>query len=87
MTDRLDIPNPTWMSQANCKDLPTSWFFPKFKRGGNVKENRFVYDEEVERAKEVCALCVVKEECLTHALLYSEYGIWGGLTADERREL
>ncbi|GAB3219306.1 hypothetical protein GCM10027447_01860 [Glycomyces halotolerans] len=39
-------------------------------------------------AKRVCALCPVKDDCLDVALTYGEdYGIWGGLTAAERRDL
>jgi WhiB family redox-sensing transcriptional regulator len=39
-------------------------------------------------AKAVCARCPVREDCLDHALETGEqFGIWGGLTADERREI
>lgn len=37
-------------------------------------------------AKQVCAGCPVLTECREHALLQPEpYGVWGGLTAAERR--
>ena len=40
------------------------------------------------RAKAVCASCPVRVECLEHAIAVDErYGIWGGLTQDERRLL
>ncbi|WP_460539221.1 WhiB family transcriptional regulator [Glycomyces halotolerans] len=39
-------------------------------------------------AKRICAACEVKDDCLDVALKYGEdYGIWGGLTAVERRGL
>jgi WhiB family redox-sensing transcriptional regulator len=39
-----------------------------------------------EAAKRVCARCPVMVECREHALLQPEpYGVWGGLTAAERR--
>lgn len=39
-------------------------------------------------AKKVCARCPVKQACGDHALLQDEYdGLWGGLTADERKQL
>lgn len=39
-------------------------------------------------AKRVCASCPVRTDCLAVALTYGEdFGIWGGLTAAERRAL
>jgi len=38
------------------------------------------------RAKLVCASCPVRDQCLDHAIAVDErYGVWGGLTHDERR--
>jgi WhiB family redox-sensing transcriptional regulator len=43
---------------------------------------------EMRMAKALCAECPVKAECLTYALAANEqYGIWGGLTANERGRL
>ena len=75
------------MDQASCKELPNSWFFLKQRTGGST-ETRAIhkkkYEDNVERAKKVCSDCAVKQECLTHALDYAEYGIWGGTTEYER---
>ena len=39
-------------------------------------------------AKRICANCEVRDECLTWAINHNEaWGIWGGLTALERRKL
>ena len=38
-------------------------------------------------AKKVCKQCPVKEACLEHALKKHEYGIWGGLSEQERKNL
>lgn len=39
-------------------------------------------------AKRVCAVCPVVDECLDDALSRNEqFGVWGGLTPDERRRL
>jgi len=39
-------------------------------------------------AKAVCASCPVIAQCRAHALAAQEpYGIWGGLTEDERLEI
>ncbi|PSK52427.1 Transcriptional regulator WhiD [Streptomyces sp. 111WW2] len=41
-----------------------------------------------EEAKRICALCPVRPACLDYALKAREpYGVWGGLTADERTAL
>jgi len=46
----------------------------------------------IREAKAVCATCIVRPSCLAEALKYSTtqlecYGIWGGLTWKERRQL
>jgi WhiB family redox-sensing transcriptional regulator len=64
-----------WKSKANCAGVEPDLFFPE--RGTSTKE-----------AKEVCKGCVVKEECLEFALTNGErFGIWGGLSERERRQL
>ena len=36
-------------------------------------------------AKEICLACPVLQQCRSHALAVREpYGVWGGLTEDER---
>jgi WhiB family redox-sensing transcriptional regulator len=40
------------------------------------------------RAKSICRVCPVIAQCLRHALRADEpYGVWGGRSAAERREL
>jgi WhiB family redox-sensing transcriptional regulator len=40
------------------------------------------------RAKEICAECPVQIECRNYALeIREQYGIWGGMTENERRLL
>lgn len=52
-------------------------FFPE--RGGGV---------DSQEAKKVCGECPVSEECLDYALHVNDgFGIYGGLTATERRRL
>lgn len=44
--------------------------------------------EPCKTAKELCQTCEVRTQCLSHALtLPEEFGVWGGLSASERREL
>ena len=43
---------------------------------------------EIRMAKMLCERCPVKSECLTYAVTAGEiYGIWGGLTANERSRM
>lgn len=40
----------------------------------------------IEKAKRICAVCPIRIECLEWALPQSDLvGVWGGLTAKERR--
>ena len=65
----------TWQDFALCAETDPDAFFPE--KGGSTRE-----------AKRVCAACPVADECLTHALEHDErFGIWGGLSEMERREL
>jgi len=42
--------------------------------------------DEVAAAKEVCASCLVRRQCLQFALATRQaHGVWGGTTEEERR--
>lgn len=46
------------------------------------------HTSQIARARQVCASCPVQGSCLQFALRTGEdHGIWGGLTAGERRRL
>ena len=64
---------------ATSTSTPTL-FFPAAESGP-------ARDAQVAAAKAVCARCPVRAECLTEALLRIPYGIAGGLTEHERRQL
>lgn len=72
------LPNAlTWAAKAACQTYELSLFFTESKTG-------------VDLAKRVCRRCPVSEKCLDMALRAedgSRYGIYGGLTADERTQL
>lgn len=70
----------TWMGQAACRATQTE-FFPA---GGSGVPNRVVYAE----AKKVCGGCPVRSDCLDYAMRTDQqFGVWGGLTPGERRDL
>ena len=64
-----------WQEMALCAQTDPEAFFPE--KGGSTRE-----------AKNVCAMCEVRQECLEYALANDErFGIWGGLSERERRKL
>lgn len=71
-----------WQYQGACRDLDTEQFFhPEGERGGTRKRRD-------DAAKAICAQCPVINQCREYALAAQEpYGVWGGLSAEERREI
>ncbi|HVF54105.1 MAG TPA: WhiB family transcriptional regulator [Actinomycetota bacterium] len=67
--------NQEWQDQAACRTIPVELFFPPA-------------EQEADLAKTVCEHCTVKDPCLEFAIAAGErFGIWGGLTSQERRSL
>jgi len=84
-TSRLPKPVATnweWQYEGACRSLPTEMFFhPDGERGPRRKARE-------NAAKAVCASCPVIAACRAHALAAQEpYGIWGGLTEEERLDI
>jgi WhiB family redox-sensing transcriptional regulator len=64
-----------WTLRAACRGEPLSFFFPE--PYGNHR-----------LAKGICAVCPVRQECLSTALTRPEpFGYWGGATESERRRM
>lgn len=64
-----------WRDNAACANTDPDAFFPQKSRSGND-------------AKRVCATCPVREQCLQWALENNmRFGIWGGMTDNERRRI
>lgn len=77
--DAEDLGGP-WHAGAACRRDEAGLFFAPSKE---PTASRLAREEA---AKRVCARCPVLLECREHALLQPEpYGVWGGLTAAERR--
>jgi WhiB family transcriptional regulator, redox-sensing transcriptional regulator len=69
-----------WKEQAACRDADPDLFFP-ISAGVRAQA-------DASHARKICRPCPVRSACLQYALVTGQaYGIWGGLTADERRLL
>ena len=65
----------SWALRGLCSAADPEFFFPP--RGDPAAE-----------ARQICARCPVRTECLEYALAAGEeFGVWGGLDADERKNL
>ncbi|MGF1662517.1 MAG: WhiB family transcriptional regulator [Kineosporiaceae bacterium] len=66
--------NEDWPTQAVCRE--------------DHPDALFVQGAAQQQAKIVCFRCPVRAECLAHALdTRTEFGVWGGMTERERRQL
>ena len=71
-----------WQYEGSCRELPAEMFFHPDGERGPRRRNR------ENAAKAVCASCPVIQACRAHALAVQEpYGIWGGLSEDDRAVL
>lgn len=87
MAEISRLPGPVadlwdWQFAGSCRDAdPTLFFHPEGERGP-ARRNRD------EAARAVCRSCPVMQQCREHALAVREpYGVWGGLTEDDRERI
>lgn len=68
-------PPDMWQDRAACHGIDPDIFFP-------------TSEEEAGPALAYCGGCLIKVDCLAWALKNGErYGVWGGLTEQQRRRL
>ncbi|MBN9739388.1 MULTISPECIES: WhiB family transcriptional regulator [unclassified Pseudonocardia] len=87
MTHTQRLPPPVsetwdWQRLGACRGMDVqSFFHPPGERGAAARERE-------RNAKQICAGCQVRPECLQHALRIEEpYGTWGGVGERERWEI
>lgn len=67
-----------WAARGACRHSDPELFFPVAARGPALRQ--------LAKAKNVCARCPVRVECLEYALQTGQrFGVWGGASAEERR--
>lgn len=65
----------TWHARAACRGEPAARFYPQPHEGALD-------------ARVLCDVCPVRSECLDYAMARPEpMGVWGGLSAEQRRDL
>jgi WhiB family redox-sensing transcriptional regulator len=70
-----------WRHRAACRDADPEIFFPVAESGPALARAQA-------EALDYCAVCPVRAECLAYALdSGEEFGVWGGMTAEQRRDL
>jgi WhiB family redox-sensing transcriptional regulator len=70
----------SWYHDAACQSEDPELFFPIGTNGPALLQ--------LMDAKRICARCPVQSECLRWAIVTGmEYGVWGGMSEDERRAL
>ena len=68
-----------WQLEGACREADSTLFFHPEGERGPARRNRDA------AAQAVCSGCPVMEQCRKHALTVREpYGVWGGLTEDDR---
>lgn len=78
MTIRELLERPDWMQDAACRGLNPNLFFPKYPGDMSI----------VPYARQVCASCPVRQQCLDTAIANGEpFGVFGGHTVKERRQI
>ena len=71
-----------WQAQAACRGRDTADFYHPDNERGPSRSRR------ERNAKQVCSGCPVVRQCLRWALSAREpYGVWGGLSTEERELL
>jgi WhiB family redox-sensing transcriptional regulator len=73
----IGLLRPRWMRSAACQGQGFDAWFPTDEVG-----------EEADYARQVCAGCRVRPECLDYALVAGiRHGLWGGLSGRQRAAL
>lgn len=69
-----------WMEDAACLDIELQVFYPRSHKIGRPLD--------VSEAKAICLTCPVKKTCLAFSIAHNiPYGVWGGWSWTERKNL
>ena len=68
----MKMQKPDW-SKANCVGTDTESFFPE-------------PGDSMQAPLKVCSRCAIVNECFSYAIHHERHGIWGGSSANERKD-
>lgn len=75
------------MERAKCIGMSQEIFFGK-EYHGRQRHRPTLTSVDIRRAKAICAVCPVLQDCFNFAMEHEEeYGVWGGTTHRERERL
>jgi hypothetical protein len=66
-------------TSATCNQIGLEFFFPEERGSGHNPEERL--------AKKFCSECPVLNECAEWGILHEVYGVWGGLSPQDRNSI
>jgi WhiB family redox-sensing transcriptional regulator len=82
MTKYYSVVSELWRDKASCKEVGVDIFFAETEQRTREQINKSKI------AKAMCSQCKVQAECLSYALNNKiDYGIWGGFTSRERKNI
>ena len=70
-----DLGPQPWMDRAACAEVEPELFFATSP------------NDPCTLARQICAACPVRLECLDYAVEMGEVGIWGGTSEQQRKNL
>lgn len=82
LLESLGLGRPDWQARAACRGYAA-------EHGGRARDAVFFPDrgQSLARARTMCADCPVVQECLDLAIeTNTGWGVWGGMSARERRQ-
>ena len=74
----MTLKSNKWKDDGLCVDYDTSMFFEKYEEGSIEFKNNI---------DQFCLNCPVLKTCFAVGVSGKEYGIWGGITANQRRDI
>jgi hypothetical protein len=66
--------------QAACKGSELTDLFYSVEEARNL-----VQYEYINALRSICMTCPIWKDCLSYGFQYEDYGVWGGLTTQERQ--
>lgn len=72
-----------WVERAACRDHP----YPDLWFAGGAFVSPHAHAAATRAAVELCQGCPVIAECAAHGIEREAWGVWGGLTRHQRRDI